>query len=343
MGVADVEVVVGQTYGYRHRVRLAVRGRAANPKLGLFEEGTHQIVDIPECLTHHPRINEVARWLKQHLRRAKVPPYSDAHHAGLLRYGQLALERRSQRVQVVLVGNCQHIDPLSPFFAQLRADAPDGLHSLVFNGHPERSNAVFGPHWHIHSGEPYLVDETGGAAVYYPPGAFSQANPLLFDRLVGEIHDWVGTGAHLVELYCGVGAIGLGLAARAQHVVFNEISPRSLDGLGRGLRELARLHSSLPPIDVIPGDAAAALALVGSATTVIVDPPRKGLEPTVLAGLCERRPRRLVYVSCGFSAFKRDAGTLVRAGYKLGRIRAFALFPFTEHVETLADFVLERG
>jgi 23S rRNA (uracil-5-)-methyltransferase RumA len=343
MGVTDVEVITGQTYGYRHRVRLAVRGRAVNPKMGLFEEGTHQIVDIPECSTHHPRINEVAKWLKGHLRRAKVPPYSDVHHAGLLRYVQLALERQSGRVQVVLVGNCQHIDPLSSLFEALQKDAHPSLHSLVFNGHPERNNAVFGRHWTVYSGDPYLVDETMGASVYYPPGAFSQANPTLFERLVGEIQEWIGQGAALVELYCGVGAIGLGLAARAQHVVFNEISPQSLDGLARGLEELAKVHPSLPPIEVVRGDAAAALSFVGSASTLIVDPPRKGLDPAVLSGLLERTPRRLVYVSCGFPAFRRDAEALVQAGYRLGRVRAFALFPFTEHVETLADFVLDRS
>lgn len=339
LGVTDVEVITGQTYGYRHRVRLAVRGRAANPKLGLFEEGTHQIVDIPECVTHHTRINEVAKWLKAHLRRARVAPYSDVHHAGVLRYVQLALERSSGRVQVVLVSNSDHIEPLLPLLSELEQARPECLHSLVWNGHPQRSNAVFGPHWSVYWGEPFLVDEGSGARVYYPPGAFSQANPLLFERLVGEIHEWVGQGAALVELYCGVGAIGLGLAPHARHVVFNEISPQSLDGLARGLSELGRGHSRVPPIEVVAGDASAALAHIGHDSTVIVDPPRKGLDPSVLSGLSERRPRRVIYVSCGFGAFQRDAEALVQAGYRLGRVRAFALFPFTEHVETLADFV----
>lgn len=343
MGVTDFGVITGQTFGYRHRVRLAVRGRAGNPKLGLFAEGTHSIVDIPQCLTHHPRINEVASWLKAHLRRAKVPPYSDVHHAGLLRYVQLALERRSGRVQVVLVGNCANVEPLRPLLSQLEREAPASLHSLIFNGHPERSNAIFGNHWFVYSGEPCLVDETMGACVYYPPGAFSQANPDLFERLVGEIHEWVGRDADLVELYCGVGAIGLGLVKHAQRVVFNEISPQSLDGLARGLAHLRREVASSASVEVVPGDATSALTFVGSDSTVIVDPPRRGLDPVVLAGLQERRPRRIVYVSCGFPAFRRDAEALVRSGYELRRTRAYALFPFTDHVETLAEFVLQGG
>lgn len=341
MGVADLQVVAGQSHGYRHRVRLAVRGRASNPKLGLFEAGSHQVVDIPQCLIHHPRINQVAGWLKQHLRRAKVSTYSEAHHAGLVRYAQLALERETGTVQVVVVGNSERIEPLTSLFEALRRDPHPHLHSLVFNGHPERSNAVFGPHWAVHSGPATLVDVIGEARVHYPPGAFSQANPALFEGLVSEIHAWVEPGGHLVELYCGVGAIGLGLVRQARHVVFNEIAAQSLTGLELGLGELERVHSTLPPVAVVPGLADAALPWVTRESQVIVDPPRKGLEPAVLAGLIERRPRRLIYVSCGFGAFERDAEALVSAGFGLRRVRGYALFPFTDHVETLAEFVLD--
>lgn len=342
MGVEDIAVRSGVALGYRHRVRLAVRGRAANPKFGLFEEGTHRVVDIPECVVHHPRINEVAKWLKRHVRAARIAPYSETHHAGLLRYVQLALEPKSQLVQVVLVANCADEIPLLELANTLRNDAPALVHSLVFNGHTARSNAVMGPYWKLLWGEPYLVDHSAGVRVFYPPGAFSQANPGLFQCLTEEAHAWVEDGAEVVELYCGVGAIGLGLVPKVNRLVFNEISPRGIAGLERGLEEL---HAGSPDcalrVTVAPGDALAAVPHIGAGTTVVVDPPRKGLDSTVLMALCERRPRRIVYVSCGFEAFKRDAKALVDSGYTLDRARAFALFPFTEHVETLAE--LSRG
>jgi tRNA/tmRNA/rRNA uracil-C5-methylase (TrmA/RlmC/RlmD family) len=112
-------------------------------------------------------------------------------------------------------------------------------------------------------------------------------------------------------------------------------------GLEQGLSTLRGVHSSLPDVAIASGDARSALGYVSSRTTVVLDPPRKGLEPALLDALCERQPRKLVYVSCGFQAFKRDAEALVRFGYRLKRTRAFALFPFTDHVETLAEFVLE--
>ena len=95
----------GPAFGYRHRARLAVRGRSASPKLGVFQEGSHRIVDVPRCLVHHPLINEVAAAVKQAVRDSGVAPYAERVHRGELRYVQVAVERSSASAQVVLVGN----------------------------------------------------------------------------------------------------------------------------------------------------------------------------------------------------------------------------------------------
>lgn len=336
-GVADLQYLNGPERGYRHRVRLAFRGRAANPKLGLFEAGNHQVVSIPNCVVHHPAINAVAGWLRNELRDLRIAPYSEQAHAGVLRYVQLAVERATERVQVMLVGNCHDAEPLRPVFERLIRTRPAALHSLVFNGNPERTNVVLGPQFEVIWGEACLVDEVGHAVVYYPAGAFSQANPLLFDVLVEHLHSWVRAEVPLVELYAGVGAIGLGLVNRCSEVVFNEVGARSLQGLQLGVAALEL--NARPAPRVVAGDAAVALEYITPRSTVIVDPPRKGLSNDVARGLCERRPQQLIYVSCGIDAFERDAEQLVGSGYTLAQLRAAALFPFTEHVELLAEFV----
>jgi 23S rRNA (uracil1939-C5)-methyltransferase len=335
-GVEEVQFLTGPDAGYRHRVRLAFRGRAANPKLGLFGAGNHQVVAIPTCIVHHPAINTTAAWLKSELRELRVPPYSEQAHAGLLRYVQLAVERLTGRVQVMLVGNCDKVDALTPVFERLERSRPDDLHSLVFNGNSARTNAVLGPLYQVVWGQAELVDEVGGARVFYPAGAFSQANPALFDVLIQHLHSWVEPDVQLVELYAGVGAIGLGLARRCSEVVFNEVAPRSLLGLAQGIAALG--DTGHVKVRVAPGDALAGVEHVGATSTVVVDPPRKGLSWEVLSGLCERRPKRLIYVSCGIDAFERDATALTAAGYGFVRLRAAALFPFTDHVELLAEF-----
>jgi len=113
-GLPPPAVVEGAPFGYRHRARLAVRGRAASPKIGIFQEGSHRVVDIPHCLVHHPLVNEVAAITKAALRRTGVSPYADRAHRGMLRYLQVVVERRSGTAQVVLVANDESPDALEP-------------------------------------------------------------------------------------------------------------------------------------------------------------------------------------------------------------------------------------
>jgi tRNA/tmRNA/rRNA uracil-C5-methylase (TrmA/RlmC/RlmD family) len=118
-GLEPPRAAVGAALGFRTRARLAVRGRAASPKVGIFQTGTHKIADIPRCGIHHPLVNEVAGALRAGARAAGIEPYADRPHRGVLRYLQVAVELASARAQVVLVGNCATAEPLAPVFAAL--------------------------------------------------------------------------------------------------------------------------------------------------------------------------------------------------------------------------------
>ena len=101
-GLPEVAIVSGQTTGFRHRARLAIRGRLGSPKLGLFQLDSHRVVHIPNCLVHHPLINHVAAVVRRALVEAQITCFSDIPHLGLARYLQVVVERRSQTAQVVL-------------------------------------------------------------------------------------------------------------------------------------------------------------------------------------------------------------------------------------------------
>jgi tRNA/tmRNA/rRNA uracil-C5-methylase (TrmA/RlmC/RlmD family) len=157
--------------GYRHRARLAVRGRPRSPKIGIFQEGSHRIVDIPRCIVHHPLVNEVAAAVKAAVRRTGVSIYGDGSHRGCLRYLQIVVERPTGRAQVVLVANDETPDALAPTAEALVADLGPKLHSLWWNGNPARANVILGSHWHRWSGPEAVCETIGGARVFYPPGA----------------------------------------------------------------------------------------------------------------------------------------------------------------------------
>src|SRR5215475_12388071 len=113
-GLPRPRVVDGPPTGYRHRARLAVRGRATTPKIGIFQEGSHRITDVPRCVVHHPLVNATAAAVKTAVRRTRIPLYGDASHRGLLRYLQVVVERPTATAQVVLVANDETPDALAP-------------------------------------------------------------------------------------------------------------------------------------------------------------------------------------------------------------------------------------
>jgi 23S rRNA (uracil1939-C5)-methyltransferase len=327
---------VGARSAFRLRSRLSVRGRSDSARVGLFEAGTHRVADIPDCSVHHPAINRVAAALKRSLRLTGATCYRDLPHTGLVRGLQVAIERSSARAQVVLITNSAEPSPASALLQTLENALGTRLHSLWWNGNPERTNRILGPHWHLRIGPEALTEPMGGAQVFFPPGAFGQNNLEAVDTVIAELKTWLEPGCPIVELYSGVGTLSLGLAKLGHPVTFNEISPDSLHGLQLGLAALE--PDERDRCGVIPGSAEVACPAITPDSTVILDPPRKGLDPGVVAALIERRPTQVIYLSCGLESFLRDAEALTGGGFTVKAVQAHDFFPFTEHLETLALF-----
>jgi len=327
----------GKPMGHRLRARLMVRGRAASPKIGLFQAASHRIADIPRCHVHHPLINQAAAELRHALRASAAEPYADGPHRGLVRALQVVVERSSQTLQVVIVANDRDAESAAALLETLRERLGARLHSLWWNGNPEQTNAILGEHWRAWQGPEAVREHIGGADVFFPPGAFGQSHLDLFERIVAAVHAWVDPGMRVVELHAGCGAIGLGLAARGHEIAFNELQPAGLRGLELGIAALPeprRAHTAR-----LAGPAGEQQGALAAADLVIVDPPRKGLEPPLREQLRDRPPARLVYLSCDRDSLARDARELLdRSRLRLHRLTPYALFPFTEHVETLALF-----
>ena len=263
-----------------------------------------------------------------------MAPYADERHRGALRYVQLVVERATETVQVVLVGNGSSPDVLGALPAALEALLGERLQGLFFNAQPERSNAILGPETVHLAGHAHVRERLGGVEVLFPPSAFGQNHLPLFERAVERVHSLVPGSLQVAEAYCGVGAIGLGLLERAQSVRFNERSSAGLAGLQAGMAALPAAIRARGSVH--PGAAGDRLDVLEGADVAIVDPPRKGLDASFLDALLSQPPRRLVYLACGLPSLLREIPALTGEGrLHLRGVEAFDFFPFTEHVETL--------
>jgi 23S rRNA (uracil1939-C5)-methyltransferase len=336
-GLPEVDIESGECIGFRHRARLAIRGRSGSPKLGLFELGTHRVVHIPSCVVHHPLINRVANIVRRALAETRVTCYSDAAHLGVARYLQVVIERSSQTAQVVMVANSATPEPLAECLNLIRERLGKDLHSLWFNANLDRANTILGPEFRNWCGPPAVVEHFGGAAVCYPPGAFGQNNLNLAEILIAHVRQQIPAASSVAEFYAGVGAIGLSVLGRAAEIRMNEVGLSSLQGLALGIARLGPQDQAR--ICVTPGEAGKCLAMAAGTQVIIADPPRKGLDAQLADHLSDNPPERFIYVSCGLESFIQDTARLVSRGkLRLSALSAFNLLPFTHHVELVARF-----
>eukprot|EP00873_Tetraselmis_striata_P000065 jgi/Tetstr1/420329/TSEL_011450.t1 len=379
----DFSVRLGPPAEWRCRARLAVRpAEGGGLVVGLYRRGTHKVVEIPRCVVHHPRINQAVQLVAKAARELGTEAYDEVGGGGQLRYLQLTAAARGgdaqlpraqddplAAVQVVLVWNCteEEFDAGQGGGRELRALAsrvwqggaaagrrPPLVHSVWANFQAARGNVILGRQWRRLHGPEHLWQAFAGAGVCFSPGSFAQVNFDMMERCLQAMLPWVPPGSAVAEFHAGVGCIGLAVAAQRApaRVTAVEVNPTVLDPyLVARQRLLADLQArgEAPPsleLRVMPAQSKPLESLAG-ADVVIMDPPRKGVEPELMSALQateQHNVHTIIYLSCGFAAFMRDFDELVGCGrWRAVHSEAFIFFPGADHIETLAVFQRAEG
>lgn len=338
--IKDFPLHTGSPVHWRCRAKLAVRGGINFPLVGLYEKGSHRVVDIPQCKVHHPLINEAAALLRRWIKEYSIAPYDELSGNGVLRYLQFGVDRINNKVQLSLIVNLDEAKSatLNVALEALYNIRPDLWHSIWLNFNERRDNVIVGSSWKLHFGEEWLWESYRGKLIATHPASFVQANPEMFERLLGELDGYVPLGSSVAEFYAGGGVIGLTVLDRCISVECNEVVPlaetcfkESCLWLSSGQREKIRFVSGAAEKHVD--------SLLIGADVAIVDPPRKGLDPRLLKAFNAHQDLgRLIYVSCGWESFCRDCDALLKQGWKLTNASGYLFFPGTDHLEVLAVF-----
>ena len=328
-----------QVAGYRNKSQFPVSPQG---QAGFYRSRSHQVIPAADCPLQSPQAGAVARAVEDYLRESGVPAYDETRHAGLLRHIYVRTNAAGQALACLVV-NGESLPQEVELVRRIRTACPETV-GIVLNTNTRDTNVVLGDTYRTLWGKDTLEDTLCNLTFRLSPRSFYQVNRTQAERLyAAAIAQAELTGRETVlDLYCGTGTITLAMARRARRAIGAEIVPEAIDNA----RENAR-RNGVDNAEFFCGDAAAVAERLARERlrpdVVVVDPPRKGLEASVIASIASMAPRRVVYVSCDPGTLARDVKRFAEAGYVLRSAVAADLFPRTKHVETCALLLREGG
>ena len=337
---------------YRNKAEFAI-GTDAEGKLfaGFYSENTHRVIPVPNCLKISEYFVNVL-YLKENAnnfcgvgRTVPLVPRENRPRASMNQcfpadiLHHLVLRRSGLTGEIMLIivsaadsfpGDKQAAEKVRELFPAVT--------SVILNINPDPKGPVLGPRNRVLSGAGCIKDQICGVPVEIGPLSFFQVNTPAAETLYHTAAEFAQVRPEdvVLDLYCGMGTIGLSLAANCRLLIGGEIIPEAVESARRNAAAMGLKNTRF-----LCGDAAEiAETLIREnihPTLIIVDPPRKGCSPETLNAVLTLNPDRIVMVSCDPATAARDCRTLSDAGYQLSRLRPADLFPRTRHVEVVVS------
>lgn len=324
---------------YRNKVQFPVGlDKNGNPCIGFYAGRTHRIVPCPDCKLQPGVLNDIGNALCRFFAENGIQPYNEETGRGLVRHIFLRRGAHSGQIMVCLVctrPNLPHADALCTRLREQFAD----IATILLNVNSKNTNVILGTETHTLYGPGYIEDTLCGVPVQLGPLSFYQVNTLAAERLYGIAAQYAQLTPDdlLLDLYCGMGTIGLSMVDHCRELVGVEIVPEAIES---AKSNAARMGDAVAAKSCFfcadAGQAATRLAAEGlHPDVVMLDPPRKGCDEATLSAVVRMAPRRVVYVSCNPATAARDAAWLEQNGYHAEKVQPVDLFPRTKHVETV--------
>ena len=339
-GFTDIpmEPIIGmdELFHYRNKAQFPV-GRNKEGKIvtGFYAGRTHNIIENRDCALGVAENKEVLDRVIAHMEKYGIEPYNEATGKGLVRHVLIRYGYFTKEVMVCLILNGNKL-PKEEQLVKSLCEIP-GMTSITINVNKKHSNVILGEEIRLLWGQEYITDRIGDISYQISPLSFYQVNPMQTQKLYAKALEYADLhGEETVwDLYCGIGTISLFLAQKAKFVRGVEIVPAAIENA----KENAKLND-LENTEFFVGKAEEVLPREYKkngvyADVIVVDPPRKGCDETLLETMIEMNPERIVYVSCDSATLARDLKYLCERGYELRKVCPVDQFGMTVHVETV--------
>jgi 23S rRNA (uracil1939-C5)-methyltransferase len=333
-----MEPIIGmkEPFRYRNKAQFPIgTDRDGRTITGFYAGRTHSIIECRDCLlgakVNTEILNRVLAFMESH----RIVAYDEATGRGLIRHVMTRVGFATGEIMVCIVINGTRL-PDHEALVQELIQIP-GMTSITLSINKEKTNVILGRSITLLWGRAYIEDTIGTVRFRISPLSFYQVNPEQTEKLYGKALEYAGlTGRETVwDLYCGIGTISLFLAQKARAVYGVEIVPEAIRD--------AEINAQINHIDNATFYTGRAEDVLPEkyksegiqADVIVVDPPRKGCEQSVLDTMVAMAPHRIVYVSCDSATLARDLRYLCDRGYELNRVCPVDMFGNSVHVETV--------
>lgn len=324
-----------EIYRYRNKAQYPVRNENGIIKTGFFARHSHRVIDCENCRLQPVEFSLIVNEVKKYIKDYNLTCYDETANTGLLRHIYLRKGIFSGEIMICLVINGDNI-PFENELIKRLLKLDLSIKSVLLNVNKEKTNVISGKEFKTLYGKDYITDSLCGLDFRISPLSFYQVNPLQAEKLYKKAAEYANLSGTetVIDLYCGTGTIGLTMAAKAKEIIGIEIVPQAVED--------AKINAEINSITnarFICSDASrGALKLKEEnirSDVVILDPPRKGCESSLIETVNQMSPEKIVYISCDPATLARDCKLFSDYGYKVLKAAPFDMFARAGHVETV--------
>lgn len=351
IGGLDIKLqpIVGseKTDFYRNKAQLPVGSENGKTKIGFYSFHSHNIVDCSCCKLQPEIFSEIAEKFKIWTEKNNISVYDETADKGLVRHLYIRGSNDNKNISVCVVINGKNLPEAESLIQML---LPLGVTGLSININREKTNVILGDTVKVLYGKADIEDTLLGTAFEISPLSFYQVNRDQTEKLYSIAAEYASLTPEtvLLDMYCGVGTIGLTMARKVKKLIGVEIVAPAIENAKKNTR-----LNDIGNARFICSDASAAaeeLKTEGIKPDVIIlDPPRKGCDEALIKTVAEMSPERIVYVSCDPATLARDCAVFATLGYEVTQkpdgthlATPVDMFPRTAHVETVVQLSQRR-
>ena len=335
---------MGNPYNYRNKLQYPVGiDKAGKPIMGVYARKSHEIIKNGFCGIQNLNANLIAQDTFRYLLENGIKAYNEENQSGDLRHIVVRNGNISNEAMLVLVLNNKKVS-IKKDFIDFITNKYKNVKTIVLNYNLKNTNVIFGKENKIIFGDGYIYDILGNYKFKISPLSFYQVNSVqaevLYEIAIENAN--ISSNDLVLDLYCGIGTIGIFASKYAKMVYGIEIVEDAI----KDANENAKINN-IENIKFFCGDVEKILdntlnEIKDKPNIVFVDPPRKGLDKNTINILNKIKPKKIVYISCNPATFARDFKLLISYIYSLNSVQPVDMFPFTSNVECVAVLELKN-